>query len=133
MNQKRHSEYFKSATDVKEHMKKHAEIIKPKFEMVLKHLNNELKDTGIAHWENPNGGYFISLDVMPQTAKRTGELCKEAGVVLTPVGATFPYGIDPEDKNIRIAPTLPPLEELDKAAELLCICAKIAAIEKLVG
>lgn len=133
MNQKRHSEYFKSAADVKEHMKKHAEIIKPKFEMVLKHLDNELKDTGIAHWENPNGGYFISLDVMPQTAKRTGELCKEAGVALTPVGATFPYGIDPEDKNIRIAPTLPPLEELDKAAELLCICAKIAAIEKLVG
>lgn len=131
MNQKRHSAFFKDAAAVREHMKKHAAIIRPKFEIVLQHLETQLAPAGIAHWEKPNGGYFISLDVLPGTAKRTGELCKAAGVVLTSVGATYPYGKDPQDKNIRIAPTYPSVQEIGQAAELLCICAKLAAIEKL--
>ncbi len=94
-------------------MKKHAEILKPKFDMVLRHLDNELSGKGIASWFNPKGGYFISLDVMEGCAKRVGELCKEAGVVLTSVGATYPYGKDDKDSNIRIAPSFPPVAELD--------------------
>lgn len=133
MNQQRHVQYFKNANGVLEHMKKHASILKPKFDMVLDHLEKELGGTGIATWFNPNGGYFISLDVMNGCAKRTGELCKGAGVTLTSVGATFPYGLDPNDSNIRIAPSFPPTDELDMAAELLCICTKLACIEKLVG
>ena len=133
MNQQRHVQYFKNANGVLEHMKKHAAILKPKFDMVLDHLEKELGGTGIATWFNPNGGYFISLDVMNGCAKRTGELCKGAGVTLTSVGATFPYGLDPNDSNIRIAPSFPPTDELDMAAELLCICTKLACIEKLVG
>lgn len=133
LNQKRHVEFFGSAQGVLEHMKKHAALLKPKFDIVLSHLENELAGKGIATWFNPKGGYFISLDVMNGCAKRVGELCKEAGVTLTTVGATYPYGIDPNDSNIRIAPSLPPVEELDKAAELLCICTRLAAIEKLVG
>lgn len=133
MNQHRHVEFFKDANGVIEHMKKHAKILKPKFDIVLNHLEEELGGKGIASWFNPKGGYFISLDVMNGCAKRTGELCKEAGVVLTTVGATYPYGIDPNDSNIRIAPSYPPVDELDLAAQLLCICTKLACIEKLVG
>ena len=131
MNQHRHVEFFGDAQGVLNHMKKHAAILKPKFDIVLSHLSNELGDKGIASWFNPKGGYFISLDVMNGCAKRVGELCKEAGVTLTTVGATYPYGIDPNDSNIRIAPSYPPVEELDLAAELLCICVRIACIEKL--
>ena len=90
-------------------------------------------NNNIEFWLNPKGGYFISLDVMPGYAKRVGELCKEAGVILTTVGATYPYGNDPENSNIRIAPSYPPVNELDLAAQLLCICVKLACIEKLVG
>jgi DNA-binding transcriptional MocR family regulator len=133
MNQHRHVEFFKDANGVLAHMKKHASILKPKFDIVLEHLNKELGGKGIATWFDPKGGYFISLDVMNGCAKRTGQLCKEAGVVLTPVGATFPYGIDENDSNIRIAPSFPPVDELDLAAELLCICVQLACVEKLLG
>lgn len=133
MNQHRHVEFFKDVNGILAHMKKHAAILKPKFDMVLKHLNNELSGLGIAKWTEPKGGYFISLDVLDGCAKRVGELCKEAGVVLTTVGATFPYGKDPNNRNIRIAPTYPPIEELDIAAELLCVCVRLAAVEKFLA
>lgn len=130
MNQQRHVKFFGDANGVRNHMKKHAAILKPKFDMVLRHLDNELSGRGIASWVRPKGGYFISLDVLEGCAKRVGELCKEAGVTLTTVGATFPYGKDERDSNIRIAPSYPPVEELDLAAELLCICVRLAAAEK---
>lgn len=133
MNQHRHVEFFGDANGVLEHMKKHAAILKPKFDIVLKHLDKELSGKGIASWFNPKGGYFISLDVMEGCAKRVGELCREAGVTLTTVGATYPYGNDPKNSNIRIAPSYPPVDELDIAAELLCICVQLACIEKLLG
>lgn len=133
MNQHRHVEFFGDANGVTAHMKKHAAILKPKFDIVLGHLKNELEGLGIASWTDPRGGYFISLDVTEGCAKRVGELCREAGVVLTTVGATFPYGKDPKDRNIRIAPTYPPVSELDTAAELLCICVRLAAAEKLLA
>lgn len=133
MNQLRHVKFFGDVDGVKAHMKKHADILRPKFQMVLEHLENELGGKGIATWLNPNGGYFISLDVMDGCAKRVGELCKEAGVTLTTVGATYPYGEDPKNSNIRIAPSLPPVEELDLAAQILCVSVKLACIEKLVG
>lgn len=133
MNQHRHVQFFGNADGVREHMRKHASILKPKFDIVLKHLDEELSGKGIASWVEPNGGYFISLDVMEGCAKRTGELCREAGVTLTTVGATYPYGIDPHDSNIRIAPSFPPVAELDVAAELLCICVRLACVEKLLG
>ena len=130
MNQQRHVKFFGDANGVLNHMKKHAAILKPKFDMVLRHLDNELSGRGIASWVSPKGGYFISLDVLDGCAKRVGELCKEAGVTLTTVGATFPYGKDERDSNIRIAPSYPPVEELDLAAELLCICVRLASVEK---
>lgn len=132
MNQHRHVEFFKNAQGIKLHMKKHADIIKPKFDIVLQFLNDEIEGKGIAQWHTPKGGYFISFDVMPGCAKRIGLLCKDAGVTLTPVGATFPYGIDENDSNIRIAPTFPPNDELSLAAELFCIATRLACIEKLV-
>lgn len=133
MNQHRHVEFFKNVDGILAHMKKHAAILKPKFDMVIKHLNNELAGLGIASWTEPKGGYFISLDVMDGCAKRVGELCKEAGVVLTTIGATYPYGNDPNNRNIRIAPSYPPTEELDIAAELMCICVRLACVEKLLA
>lgn len=131
MNQLRHFKFFNDVDGIKKHMKKQAQILKPKFDCVIDILNKELKDKEIASWFNPKGGYFISLDVLPGCAKRVGELCKEAGVVLTTIGATFPYGIDPQDSNIRIAPSFPTIDELAKAAKLLCICVQLAAIEQL--
>ena len=131
MNQLRHLNFFKDVAGLKAHMKKQAVLLKPKFDCVIEHLNNELGGKGIASWIEPNGGYFISLDVMPGCAKRIGELCKDAGVVLTTIGATYPYGIDPQDTNIRIAPSYPSVDELSKAAELLCICVQLACLEKL--
>jgi DNA-binding transcriptional MocR family regulator len=114
-------------------MKKHAEILGPKFEMVLKMLRSELTNKGIAHWHHPKGGYFVCVAAMPGTAKRTLELCKKAGVVMTEAGATYPYGHDPHDSMIRIAPSLPPIEELEKAMLVFCTCLKIAALEKYLG
>lgn len=131
MNQLRHFKFFNDVDGIKKHMRKQAQILKPKFDCVIDILNKELKDKEIASWFNPKGGYFISLDVLPGCAKRVGELCKEAGVVLTTIGATFPYGIDPQDSNIRIAPSFPTIDELAKAAKLLCICVQLAAIEQL--
>lgn len=133
MNQLRHVRFFKNLDGIKAHMKKHAAIMKPKFDMVIEHLENELGGLGIASWIDPKGGYFISLDVMDGCAKRVGELCKEAGVTLTTVGATYPYFNDPKDSNIRIAPSLPPVAELDTATRILCVSVKLAAIEKLLG
>lgn len=133
MNQLRHVRFFKNLDGIKAHMKKHAAIMKPKFDMVIDHLENELGGLGIASWIDPKGGYFISLDVMDGCAKRVGELCKEAGVTLTTVGATYPYFNDPKDSNIRIAPSLPPVAELDTATRILCVSVKLAAIEKLLG
>lgn len=133
MNQHRHVVFFGDANGVLNHMKKHAAILKPKFDIVIKTLNEELAGKGITSWFAPKGGYFISLDVMDGCAKRVGELCKEAGVTLTSVGATYPYGKDPNNKNIRIAPSFPPVDELSLAAELLCICTRLAAAEKLLG
>lgn len=133
MNQLRHVRFFKNLDGIKAHMKKHAAIMKPKFDMVIEHLENELGGLGIASWIDPKGGYFINLDVMDGCAKRVGELCKEAGVTLTTIGATYPYFNDPKDSNIRIAPSLPPVAELDTATRILCVSVKLAAIEKLLG
>jgi DNA-binding transcriptional MocR family regulator len=129
INQMRHVKGFKTTDGIKEHMKELAEQIRPKFDAVLEIFDREISD--IATYTRPNGGYFISLDTQKGCAKRTVELCKEAGVVMTPAGATFPYGIDPDDSNIRIAPTYPTLDELKQAAELFCLCLKKATAEKL--
>ena len=132
MNQLRHVKYFKNADGIKAHMKKHAKLLAPKFNIVLETLEKELKDNDLASWSSPKGGYFISLDVNHCSAKRVGEICKELGVVLTTVGATFPYGLDPDDRNIRIAPSYPSTDELQKAADILCLAVKLATIEALV-
>ena len=131
MNQLRHVKFFGNAENLNKHMQKHRAILEPKFKVVIEELEKELAPLGIAEYTKPNGGYFISLDVPNGCAKRTVALCKEAGVVLTGAGATYPYGKDPDDKNIRIAPTLPPIEELREATSLLVLCVKIAAVEKL--
>ena len=114
-------------------MKRHAEIMAPKFRTVLQWLEKNISPVEIAQWNAPKGGYFISLNAMPGTAKRVLALCKEAGVTMTDAGATFPYGIDPMDSNIRIAPSLPPVEELERAMEVFCTCLKLAALEKLLA
>lgn len=131
LNMLRHVKYFGNAQGVKEYMKKHADILRPKFEMVVETLEKELSDKGIASWIKPLGGYFVSLNVLEGTAKRTVSLCKDAGVVLTGAGATFPYGKDPEDKNIRIAPSFPTVEDLKSAMRVLCVCTRLSAVEKL--
>lgn len=133
MNQLRHVRFFKDEAGVLAHMEKHAQLIYPKFQLVERILEEELGYCGIARWTSPKGGYFISLDTQPGCAKRVVSLCREAGVVMTPAGATFPCGIDPEDANIRIAPTYPSLEELESAAKILCLCVKIATVEKMMA
>ncbi|MBQ7548449.1 MAG: aminotransferase, partial [Clostridia bacterium] len=131
INQLRHVRYFKDADGIRAHMKKHAALLKPKFDVVTDAFSEAFDSAGIARWKKPNGGYFVSLYVMKGCAKRVGELCKNAGLTLTPVGATYPYGVDPDDSNIRIAPSYPDEDELKKAVELLCICVKLAAVQKL--
>lgn len=133
INQLRHMKFFKNLDGLLEQMKKHADIIRPKFEAVDKTLTSEFGDSDIAHWSKPNGGYFVSLNVMEGCAKRTVQLCKEAGVTLTNAGATYPYGNDPKDSNIRIAPTSPTVEELTEAMKILALSAKLSAVEKLLG
>lgn len=133
INQLRHARYFKNLDGIREQMRRHAAIIAPKFKVVLDSLESELGGLGIAQWITPKGGYFVSLNVSDGCAKRVVELCREAGVVLTSAGATYPHGKDPRDSNIRIAPTYPPVEELKTAASLLCLCVKIAAVEKLLS
>ena len=131
INQLRHTRFFRDAAGVRAHMRLHRAILAPKFQAVLDTLEKELGGTGTAEWNQPNGGYFISLDVTDGCAKRVVQLCAEAGVVLTPAGATFPYGLDPRDRNIRIAPTFPPVAELQTAVDLLCLCVKLTALEML--
>ncbi len=114
-------------------MKRQAVILKPKFDMVLDLLESELGDKNIAWWNKPNGGYFISFNTLPGCAAATVKMAADAGVVMTPAGATYPYGRDPQDRNIRIAPTFPPLEELKTAMELLCTCIQIVSVKKLLG
>ena len=131
VNQQRHVLYLKDKAHTLELMKKHAAIMGPKFRCVVDALDREIAPLEIASWRRPKGGYFVSLYAMPGTAKRTLALCKEAGVTMTGAGATYPYGKDPQDSNIRIAPSLPPVEELEQAIAVLCVCLKLAALEKL--
>ncbi len=133
INMMRHVKYFGDAEGIRKHMKLHASIIRPKFEIVLSAFDENLSGLGIADWTKPKGGYFISLNVLPGTAKRVYELCKAAGLTLTTVGATFPYGVDPNDTNLRIAPTFPTNEDLKTACSVLCLCVKLAAVEKLLA
>ena len=131
VNQQRHVLYLKDKAHTLELMRKHAAIMGPKFRCVVDALDREIAPLEIASWRRPKGGYFVSLNAMPGTAKRTLELCKEAGVTMTGAGATFPYGKDPQDSNIRIAPSLPPVEELEQAIAVLCTCLKLSALEAL--
>ena len=123
--------YFKNLDGLKAHMKKHADFLRPKFEATLKVLDDELTGLGIGTWSEPRGGYFISFDALPGCAKAIVSMCKEAGVVLTNAGATFPYGKDPRDSNIRIAPSFPTPEEMSEAAELFVLCVKLVSVDKL--
>ncbi|MEE1003468.1 MAG: aminotransferase [Acutalibacteraceae bacterium] len=131
INQLRHVRYLKNTENIKEIMRKHADIMRPKFEAVLDEFENTLKPVGVGRWTNPNGGYFISFYAPEGCAKRTVELCLEAGLVTTPAGSAYPYGKDPKDSHIRIAPSFPPLDELKQAVKLFSICARLAALEKL--
>ena len=131
INQLRHVKYLKNKVHTLEIMKRHAVILGPKFRTVADILDREIAPCGFGNWNAPKGGYFVSMNTMEGTAKRALDLCAEAGVVMTPAGATFPYGNDPQDSNIRIAPSLPPVADLEKAMEVFCICLKLAALEKL--
>ena len=133
VNQLRHVRFFKDINGMKEHMKKHADIIRPKFEMVEKVLDDGLGGLEIGSWTKPKGGYFISFDSLEGCAKAIVMKAKKAGVVMTGAGATWPYHNDPADSNIRIAPTLPPVEDLKRAAELFVLCVKIVSAEKILG
>ncbi|MEV0603597.1 aminotransferase class I/II-fold pyridoxal phosphate-dependent enzyme [Streptomyces sp. NPDC050315] len=131
INQLRHARFLPDAEAVHAHMERHAELLRPKFELVDTVLEKRLGESGIATWTRPQGGYFVSLDVLDGCASRVVQLAKDAGVALTPAGATFPYGKDPRDRNIRIAPSYPRVEELGDALEGLALCAELAAVEKL--
>ena len=131
LNQMRHVKYFKNFEGITEHMKKHRAIIEPRFKAVLDTLENEIAPLGIGKWSKPNGGYFISFDALDGCAKKIVALCKEAGVVLTGAGATYPYGKDPKDTNIRIAPTYPPIDKLKLAAEIFSLSVQVASAEKI--
>lgn len=133
LNQLRHLEFFGSPEGVREHMRRHREIIAPKFDIVDRVLTEQLEGLGIASWTRPSGGYFVSLDVLDGTAGRVVELAKEAGVALTPAGSAFPGKDDPRDRNLRIAPTFPGNDEVEAAMEVLTACVRLAAAEKLAG
>lgn len=133
INQLRHARFFKDIDGLNAHMKKHAELLRPKFEAVLTTLESELAGLEIGTWIKPRGGYFISFDSMPGCAKAIVAKCKDLGVVMTGAGATFPYGKDPKDSNIRIAPTFPSIEEMEIAAKVFVLCVKLASVEKLLS
>ena len=133
LNQLRHVKFFKDLEGVHAHMRKHAAILRPKFEMVEATLEKELGGLGIGEWTTPKGGYFISFESLDGCAKKIVAMAKEAGVVMTGAGATYPYGKDPKDSNIRIAPSFPPIEELEKAAQVFVVCVKLASVEKLLA
>ena len=130
VNQLRHVRFLKDKAHTIEIMKRHAEVLRPKFDCVLDTLEREIAPLGLASWEKPKGGYFVSVNTLPGLAKRTLELCAQAGVTMTAAGATYPYGKDPADSNIRIAPSYPGLEELAQAIEIFCLCLKLAALEQ---
>ena len=133
LNQLRHVRFFGNMANMHAHMSRHAEILRPKFELVEEVLEKELGDLEIASWTCPRGGYFISFDSLEGCAKNIVAKCAEAGVKLTPAGATYPYGKDPEDRNIRIAPSFPTLSELRKAAEVFVLATKLVSAEHLLG
>ena len=131
VNQLRHVRFFKDIHGITEHMKKHADILRPKFEMVLDILKQELEDRGVGNWYCPKGGYFICYQALEGCAKDIVARAKKAGVVMTPAGAPFPYGNDPKDSVIRIAPTYPSIEDLETAANIFVVCVKLVSLEKL--
>lgn len=131
LNQMRHVKFFPNMETLKAHMNKHADIMRPKFEAVTEMLDKELRDADIASWTKPVGGYFIGFDAMEGCAKKIVAMCKDAGIVMTGAGATYPYGNDPKDSNIRIAPSFPTIDELTEACKVFIICVKIASIEKI--
>jgi len=133
LNQLRHVLFFNNMAGINVHMKKHAAILKPKFDAVLAVLDKELAGKDIASWSRPKGGYFISIDMMPDCARAVVEMASQAGVKLTPAGATYPYGQDPEDRNIRIAPSFPVAEDVSTAMELVAICIQLVSMEKLLN
>ncbi len=133
VNQLRHVKFFAQEGALRDHMKKHAEIIKPRFASVLKHLDAAFADSDLGDWESADGGYFISFDTRPGLAQTVVKLAGEAGVKLTPAGATFPYGKDPQDRNIRIAPTVPSVEQVDEAMEVFIVCVKLASVRQAIS
>ncbi len=133
LNQLRHAKYFKSYKGIEEHMKHHAAVIKPKFDVVEYMLDKEIAPRGIGSWSTPRGGYFISFDSLDGCAKRIVQLAKDAGVIMTGAGAAYPYHKDPNDRNIRIAPTFPSVDELRQAMEVFCVCVRLASAEKLLS
>ena len=133
LNMLRHVRFFKDIDGMKAHMEKHKAVIKPRFDMVIEKIKENIEEYGIISYREPKGGYFISVDVMDGTAKRVVQLCKEAGVILTGAGATYPYGKDPKDSNIRVAPTAPTVSDLGKAMDVFGICCRLAAVEKLLS
>ena len=133
INQLRHARFFKDIDGLNEHMKKHAEVLRPKFAAVLNTLEAELTGLEIGSWVNPRGGYFVSFNAIPGCAKAIVKMCKDLGVVMTGAGATFPYGKDPEDSNIRIAPTFPSIEEMEVASKVFVLCVKLCSVNKLLA
>ncbi len=133
MVQLRHVRFLKDKAGVMDLMARHAAILKPKFDLVAQILTAELADTGVCHWKNPHGGYFFSLFVLPGTAAETVRLAKACGVEVTPAGSTWPYGKDPQDANIRLAPSFPPTQELETAVHVLCVCIRLAALRRISG
>lgn len=131
VNQLRHVRFLKDMEHIRAHMEKHRAIIKPKFDLVHDMLRDGLGDKGIAQWTEPGGGYFVSLDTLPGLASRVVQLANDVGVKLTPAGSTFPYGVDPNDTNIRIAPTFPSLQELQQALQVLVLCIELASVRHL--
>lgn len=131
LNQLQHARFFKSSTGLRSHMKKHAAILKPKFNAVFETLDKEFGDTGIVDWTKPTGGYFLSFNTLPGCASKVVKMCADCGVKFTPAGSTYPHGIDPEDKNIRLAPSFATVEEITKAITILSLCTKIVSIDKI--